>query len=64
MRNAIVLAAVAGAAATWIGRSGADESYDLARTGIEWHEGLDAVVGRGKPILLFQLLGDFDRVHC
>ena len=40
------------------------EKYDLSTTGIEWHEGLDSVVDRGKPILFFQLLGDFDHVYC
>ena len=39
--------------------------YDLeGRTGIDWHRGLDAVLGGTKPILLFQLLGEFDQVHC
>jgi hypothetical protein len=39
--------------------------YDLnGRTGIEWHRGLDAVLGGAKPILLFQLFGEFDQVHC
>lgn len=38
--------------------------YDLARTGIEWRAGLDAALNRGKPVLLFQLLGDFAKVHC
>lgn len=38
--------------------------YDLARTGIEWSQGLDSALDRGKPVLLFQLLGDFAKVHC
>ena len=38
--------------------------YDLARTGIAWREGLDAALNRGKPVLLFQLLGGFSKVHC
>ncbi|MBK7875680.1 MAG: hypothetical protein IPJ77_08005 [Planctomycetes bacterium] len=38
--------------------------YDLARTGIAWRAGLDAALHRGKPVLLFQLLGDFAKVHC
>ena len=38
--------------------------YDLTRTGIQWHRGLDAVVHRGKPILLLQILGNFDDVYC
>ena len=64
MRKGIVLALVACMAATGIGQRGADEAYDLGRTGIDWHEGLGAVVDQGKPILLFQLMGDFDRLHC
>ena len=39
-------------------------TYDLSKTGIEWHKGIDKVVDRGKPILLFQLLGDFDDLLC
>ena len=42
----------------------ASPPYDLSSTGIEWNKGLASVVGRDKPILLFQLLGDFERVHC
>lgn len=38
--------------------------YDLTRTGITWSEGLDSALNRGKPVLLFQLLGDFAQVHC
>ena len=38
--------------------------FDLGRTGIEWTKGLDAAVNKGKPILLFQLLGNFDDVFC
>lgn len=33
-------------------------------TGLTWHEGLEAVVNRGKPIVLMQLLGRFDDVFC
>jgi hypothetical protein len=40
------------------------EKFDLARTGIEWTKGLDAALNKGKPILLFQLLGNFDDVYC
>ena len=40
------------------------EKFDLARTGIEWNKGLDAALNRGKPVLLFQLLGNFDDVYC
>ena len=40
------------------------EKFDLARTGIEWNKGLDAALNKGKPILLFQLLGNFDDVYC
>ena len=37
-----------------------EETYDLSVTGIDWHEGLAAVKNSGRPVLLFQLLGDFD----
>ena len=40
------------------------EKFDLARTGIEWNKGLDGALNKGKPILLFQLLGNFDDVYC
>ena len=40
------------------------EKFDLARTGIEWNKGLEAALNKGKPILLFQLLGNFDDVYC
>jgi hypothetical protein len=40
------------------------EKFDLARTGIEWNQGLDAALNKGKPILLFQLLGNLDDVYC
>ena len=40
------------------------EKYDLSKTGIEWHKGLDAVLGKGKPILLLQILGNYDEVFC
>ena len=40
------------------------EKFDLARTGIEWTRGLDAALNKGKPVLLFQLLGNFDDVYC
>jgi hypothetical protein len=40
------------------------EKFDLARTGIEWSKGLDAALNKGKPVLLFQLLGNFDDVYC
>jgi hypothetical protein len=42
----------------------APEKYDLASTGIEWNRGLESAVNKGKPILLFQLLGNFDDVYC
>ncbi|MBI3854532.1 MAG: hypothetical protein HY293_02445 [Planctomycetes bacterium] len=42
----------------------APEKFDLARTGIEWNRGLEAAVNKGKPVLLFQLLGNFDDVYC
>jgi len=40
------------------------ERYDLANTGIEWHRGLEPALHKGKPILLFQLLGNLDDVYC
>jgi len=40
------------------------EKFDLALTGIEWSKGLDAALNKGKPVLLFQLLGNFDDVYC
>ena len=40
------------------------EKYDLAKSGIDWHEGIDAVLNRKQPILLFQLLGNLDDVYC
>ena len=46
------------------GLAPAAEKFDLAKTGIEWHEGIASVLGQGKPILLFQLLGRFDDVFC
>lgn len=49
---------------TPIKNSSAPEKFDLARTGIEWHRGLESVAGKGRPILLFQLLGNFDEVFC
>ena len=42
----------------------APEKFDLARTGISWTEGLGSALDKGKPILLFQLLGKFDDVYC
>ena len=47
-----------------VARSPKPEKYDLSRTGITWHEGIDAVLDKGRPILLFQLLGQFDDVYC
>jgi hypothetical protein len=40
------------------------EKYDLARTGIAWTRGLEAALNKGKPVLLFQLLGNFDDTYC
>jgi hypothetical protein len=37
---------------------------DLSKTGIPWVKGLEAAVNRDKPVLLFQLLGDFDDTYC
>ena len=47
-----------------IARSPKPEKYDLSKTGITWHEGIDAVLDKRRPILLFQLLGQFDDVYC
>lgn len=38
--------------------------FDLSRTGIKWHKGLDAALNQGKPILLLQILGNYDDVYC
>ncbi len=40
------------------------EKFDLSRTGIEWSKGLEGALNKSKPILLFQLLGNFDDVYC
>jgi hypothetical protein len=40
------------------------DKYDLSKTGIEWHRGLEAALHKGKPILFFQLLGNLDEVYC
>ncbi len=40
------------------------EKVDLAKSGIEWRKGLAAALNQGKPILLFQLLGNLDEVYC
>jgi len=42
----------------------APEKFALFTTGIDWTEGLDSALNKGKPILLFQLLGKFDDVYC
>ena len=42
----------------------APEKFDLAGTGIDWKKGLEPALDKGKPILLFQLLGNFDDVYC
>ena len=42
----------------------AQDKFDLSRSGIEWKKGLDAALNQGKPVLLFQLLGNFDDVYC
>ena len=38
--------------------------YDLSKTGIEWHRGLEAALNTDKPILLLQILGNYDDVFC
>ena len=40
------------------------EKFDLRSTGIAWNRGLDSALNKGKPVLLFQLLGNFDDVYC
>jgi hypothetical protein len=40
------------------------DKFDLSRGGIDWKKGLDAALHQGKPILLFQLLGNLDDVYC
>ena len=47
-----------------ITRAPEPEKYDLSKTGITWHEGIESVLDRDRPILLFQLLGKFDDVYC
>jgi len=42
----------------------ASEKFDLAGSGIAWSRGLDSALNKGKPVLLFQLLGNFDDVYC
>jgi hypothetical protein len=42
----------------------APEKFDLAATGIDWKQGMESALNKGKPILLFQLLGNFDHVYC
>ena len=44
--------------------SGPPEKFDLSKTGIEWHKGIDSVLNQGKPILLLQILGNYDDVYC
>jgi len=42
----------------------APEKFDLASTGIDWKRGLESALNKNKPILLFQLLGNYDDVYC
>lgn len=42
----------------------APEKFDLSKSGIDWKKGLDAALNQGKPVLLFQLLGNLDDVYC
>jgi hypothetical protein len=42
----------------------ANPKFDLSTTGIEWHRGIESVLDQDKPILLFQLLGNFDDAFC
>jgi hypothetical protein len=41
-----------------------EEKVDLSKSGIEWHRGIESVTGKGRPILLFQLLGNLDDKFC
>ena len=45
-------------------KTSSPEKYDLSKTGIEWHRGIDSALNRGKPILLLQILGNYDDVYC
>jgi hypothetical protein len=45
-------------------KSPGPEKYDLSKTGIEWHKGIEAALNKGKPILLLQILGNYDDVYC
>ena len=40
------------------------DKFDLSATGILWSQGLESALDKGKPILLFQLLGNYDDVYC
>ena len=42
----------------------APAKFGLSKSGIDWKKGLDAALHQGKPVLLFQLLGNFDDVYC
>ena len=42
----------------------AAEKFDLVGTGIACNRCLDSALNKGKPVLLFQLLGNFDDVYC
>ena len=43
---------------------GPSDKVDLGADGLVWHEGMDAVVDRGRPVVLMQLLGRLDDVFC
>ncbi len=38
--------------------------FNLSKTGIPWYKGIDAALNKGKPILLLQILGNYDDVYC
>jgi len=44
--------------------SAAPDKFDLSKSSIKWRKGLEPALNQGKPILLFQLLGNFDDVYC
>ena len=40
------------------------DKFDLAKTGILWHRGIESALNQGRPILLLQILGNYDDVYC
>lgn len=58
---AVARSSIAATAVEPVASSHVDPS---ALTGIDWHHGIETVLGQDRPILLFQLLGDFDDAFC